>query len=84
MPIARDLDAVFYSEDVPNVFYRNGSFHVSYAIRECYFEFVMPPSVFKKAIVLAEGAMAEWRLDQMPATPDLVGNVRQFKRRKKS
>jgi hypothetical protein len=63
---ARDLDAVFYAGDVPRVEYRDGMFHVSYNIRNCYFEFVMPPHVFTNAVLLAEDAVAKWRLDQTP------------------
>ena len=74
---ARDLDAVFYSGDTPGVEYREGHFHVCYSIRNCYFEFVMPPHVFVTALVAAEEARAMWQLDMLDKS-----NVSQFRRKK--
>lgn len=62
---ARDLDAVFYAGEVPGIDYRDGHFHVSYCIRQCYFEFVLPPHVFVKGLVAAEEARAIWQLEML-------------------
>lgn len=46
----RDLDAVFYASEAPNVEFREGMFHICYQIRRCNFEFVMSPNIFLKAL----------------------------------
>lgn len=74
---ARDLDAVFYAANVPDVAYRDGMFHVCYGIRNCYFEFVMAPHVFERALILAEGAKAQFQVEQ------LGGNITPIRKRKK-
>jgi hypothetical protein len=46
---SRDLDAVFYVKNVPDIRFEDGHFHVSYDVgQRARFEFVFSPSTFIK------------------------------------
>lgn len=47
------LDAVFFVEHPPTIVYRDGLFHVGYKVGTVRTEFVMPPSVYFKALASA-------------------------------
>ena len=67
----RNLDAVFYVDSVPDVFFEAGLFHVCYDIgRDARLEVVMLPDKFEKAMLLAKEANAAWQFDALDA-----GNV---------
>lgn len=55
------FQGVFYVGRVPDIEFRDEAFHVTYKVGKCRFEFALPPSVFTKARLLSEDAVAKWR-----------------------
>lgn len=65
---AREFDATFFIGTTPDIEFDDGLFLVTYEIgKQARAKVVMRPSVFLKAMLLAEGAIAKWRLDEMPS-----------------
>jgi hypothetical protein len=59
----RDFEGVFYVGRVPIIEYKEDAFHIAYDIGKCRFEFALPPNIFFKAMHLAEGTIAQWRVE---------------------
>jgi hypothetical protein len=48
---ARSLDAVFFSDQIPDMFIKDGMFHIAYTVGTVHAEFVLPPRVFLAGLV---------------------------------
>jgi hypothetical protein len=58
---ARQLDAIFFVPDGPDIFFQDGLFHVCYKLgREVQFEVVLTPNVYLKALRRANRVAAEF------------------------
>ena len=74
---ARDLDAIFFIDRVPNVSFEDGLFRICYDIgKNARFEIVMRPAVFQQARMLVAEAVAKWQCETLGSE-----NVAMFRRR---
>jgi hypothetical protein len=63
---ARDLDAVFFVSDCPEIAFRDGLFHIGYDIgKNARFEVVLSPSTYLKALRCANELAAKWQVEQL-------------------
>lgn len=62
MSDGHDFSATFYVKDAPDITFEDGHFHICHTTGKAHFEFVMRPSTFSKAFLLAEEVRAKWLL----------------------
>jgi hypothetical protein len=55
------LDACFFCDDVPNIYFKDGLFHVCVEIGAYRFERVMAPNVFFKSVAAGQEAIRQYR-----------------------
>lgn len=70
----KDLDAVFYCKDVPQIELRDGMFHVCYVVGGFHAEFVMSPNKFFKALRRAVKAADEFHDGMQNVLGMVAGN----------
>lgn len=65
-----DFDAIFYVKNPPRIVFEDGTFHVSYDVgKRAWFEFVLPPHVYLKALRAGNLAADQFHEEQGDVVP---------------